>query len=128
MIRLILNTLKRENYAFYDPDSKITLRLDRMSAKVEKLTPAIERAIMAGNIIDVDKVSNIKISDAEENLQETLLRKLGIVRNLNKAEQEKIAQKEAVEEAKAAMKVEEKEEVVEEEAPKKKAKKKSAEK
>ena len=129
MIRLLLNSAKRENYAFYDPESKITLRLDRPTAKVERLTPAIERGIAAGTIIDIDEVSNIKVSANEKATQDLLLKRIGIVRNPSKAVEEAKAAEEALKQAKEVAEkvaVEAKSEEAEKESkPKAKSKAKS---
>ena len=129
MIRLLLNSSKRENFAFYDPESKITLRLDRPTAKVEKITQSIARGIAAGTIIDIDEVSGIKINANEKATQDLLLKRIGIVRNPSKAIEEAKAAEEVLKQAKEVAEkvaVEEKSEEAEKESkPKAKSKAKS---
>lgn len=77
-MRILLNTLKRDNYAFFDADSLACLDLQSPGCDVPKVTPAIRRGILAGTLIDVDGESGIKITEQQTRLQANYLRALGI--------------------------------------------------
>lgn len=107
-MRILLNTLIRENYSFFDADSRACLDLSCPGAIVDGVTPAIKRGILAGTIIDVDNESGIEIGEKQKMFNAAYLRA------------KNIAPKEEV-------KIETKEENVENEAKKNKNKKKDGE-
>lgn len=102
-MRILLNTLIRENYSFFDMDSRASLDLSCPGAIVNGITPAIRRGIIAGTIIDVDNESGIEIGEKQKKFNEAYLRHKGIaVKEVN----QKAASKEedAVEEVEISKK------------------------
>lgn len=79
-MRILLNTLIRDNYAFFDSDSKACLDLSSPGAIVEGVTPAIRRGILAGTIIDVDQESGIVLAPKQAHIQDLYLKHMGIER------------------------------------------------
>ena len=85
-MRIFLNTLARDNFSFFDPEYPLSLSLSNPGANVDHLTESMKRGIRGGTIIDVDNASEIEISEEVYNLQNSLLRSIGIVRVKNSTE------------------------------------------
>ena len=60
MIKLMLNTHKFNNYAFFCPVSRLHLTVSSPVGFANEVTPAISRALKAKTILDVDNVINIE--------------------------------------------------------------------
>ena len=123
-MRVLLNIAKRDNFSFFDPVNKVHLNRVNPMCKVSILSPSLRRAILAGNIIDVDNNFDLEISDKIKTLNEKVLKILNIKR---KAKEEKINEplvKEEVVETAATEDVSKEEVVVEEEAVEKPVSKK----
>lgn len=89
-MRILLNTLLRDNYSFFDPDYPLSLSLSNPGANVDHITESMKRGFRGGTIIDVDKATDIEAPDNVIAIQNSLLRSMGIVRaekgSENKAE------------------------------------------
>lgn len=83
MIRLMLNLFRKENYAFFDAESKVHMNIANPINSVKEITPAIKRAILAGTVIDIDKVTGINVRDNDEKVHDVLLAKFNITRDTN---------------------------------------------
>lgn len=105
-MRILLNKLKRDNYAFFDADSKACLDLSSPGANVEKITPALRRGIIAGTIIDVDGESGIQLKPNQLKLQELMLKSMGI-KTKAQAEATQAMQTDAINKLKEAQKADE---------------------
>lgn len=114
-MRILLNTLIRENYSFFDADSRACLDLSCPGAIVDRVTPAIKRGILAGTIIDVDNESGIEIGEKQKMFNAAYLRA------------KRIAPKEEVKEIKEEEQEENTEAEIKEETKKNKNKKKDGE-
>ena len=115
-MRVLLNIAKRDNFSFFDPVNKVHINRVNPMCEVSILSPSLRRAILAGNIIDVDNSFDLEISDKIKTLNEKVLKILNIKR---KAKEEKINEplvKEEVVETAATEDVSKEEVVVEEEA------------
>ena len=66
MIKLMLNTHKFNNYAFFCPVSRLHLTVSSPVGFANEVTPAISKALKAETILDVDGVINIETGTVEE--------------------------------------------------------------
>lgn len=78
MIRVFLNVVKGDNYAFFDPESRTHLTLTSPMATIDRLTACIYRDILSGSIIDIDETSGIEVSERVATMRKTVLNKFQI--------------------------------------------------
>lgn len=76
-IKLLLNVLKRNNYVFYDKVNKLHLSLSSPVGFANTVSQSVKRAILAGNIIDINNVTGIEVSKAVADRNELVLQRLG---------------------------------------------------
>ena len=66
MLKLRLNVLKQDNYAFFCPVSRVHLTLSSPVGFSNGVTPAILTALRAGTIIDVDNMVDLETGTIKE--------------------------------------------------------------
>ena len=66
MLKLRLNVLKQDNYAFFCPVSRIHLTLSSPVGFSNGVTPAILTALRAGTVIDVDNMVDLETGTIKE--------------------------------------------------------------
>lgn len=115
-MRVLLNIAKRDNFSFFDPVNKVHLNRVKPMNKVSILSPSLRRAILAGNIIDVDNNFDLEISDKVKALNEKVLKTLNVKREIKEEKINEPLVKEEVVETAATEDVSKEEVVVEEEA------------
>lgn len=95
-MRLLLNIYKSNNSCFIDAETGFFLDRIHKMKNVNKITPAIERAIRADNIIDVDQETGIPPKDAK--YVQMLLDRLNITKKdkLSSKEQKEIDDKKII--------------------------------
>lgn len=126
-MRILLNVIKRENFVFFDPINKVHLNRVTPFGNADILSSSLKRAILAGNVIDVDNGFNVEISNKVKNINEGLLQSLKIkpktkeIIKENDIEEEVLIEKVDIE----IPKEEVKEEVIEEVKEEKKRKSRS---
>lgn len=125
-MRILLNITKRGNFVFFDPVNKIHLNRVNPMGIAKELSPALKRAIIAGNVIDVDNSFGVKVQEIVEKLNEKVLRTLNVVR-VEKTVVEKEETPKIIIEEKVEI-IEEVKEEIKEEAPIEKPKKKTTKK
>ena len=54
-MRIALNLHKRDNYAFFCPQTRVHLTVDNPVANIDRVSPAIERGLKSKSLIDLDK-------------------------------------------------------------------------
>lgn len=77
-MRILLNIIKRENFVFFDPINKIHLNRVNPFGDVNVLSNQLKRAIVAGNVIDVDNEFEIEVSEKVKNINDALLKALKV--------------------------------------------------
>lgn len=85
-MRILLNTLLRDNYSFFDPDYPLSLSLSNPGANVDKITESMKRGFRGGTIIDVDGATDIEAPEHIKPMQDALLRSMRIERTEKKVE------------------------------------------
>lgn len=71
MIKLMLNTHKFNNYAFFCPVSRLHLTVSSPVGFASEVTPAISKALKAKTVLDVDGVVDIETGTVKEAKQAT---------------------------------------------------------
>lgn len=70
-MKVVLNLSKKDNYAFFDEDSKVNLSISAPVAEVLDITPAIKRGLHFGTLYLIqDKAEADKIT---ETLKDTII-------------------------------------------------------
>ena len=65
-MELMLNPHKRDNYAFFDPESRLHLTASSPAGSVQQATSAIKRGINTGVLVAVENDDNKPAPKAEE--------------------------------------------------------------
>lgn len=78
-IKLLLNVLKRNNYVFFDPESRLHLSLGSPMGFANIVSNSVKRAILAGNIIDIEKTTGIEVSERVEAINKAVLNHMGYI-------------------------------------------------
>lgn len=78
MIRLFLNTQKRDCYAYYDEISRLHVTLTNPGATVYSINDNLARAIKCGTILDLDGVTGIEVSQETLRDKSLVMRRYGI--------------------------------------------------
>lgn len=81
-IKLLLNVLKRNNYVFFDKENRLHLSLGSPIGFANHVSQSVKRAVLAGNVIDVNNVTGIEISDVVAANNEIVLKKMGYTRDI----------------------------------------------
>lgn len=123
-MRVLLNIAKRDNFSFFDPVNKVHLNRVNPMCKVSILSPSLRRAILAGNIIDVDNNFDLEVSDKIKALNDKVLKTLNVERKIKEEKINEPLINEEVIEATVEEEVSKAEATVEEEAVEKPAPKK----
>lgn len=77
-MRILLNVIKRENFVFFDPENRVHLNRVTPFGNANILSTPLKRAILSGNVIDVDNEFNIEVSSTVRDINKALLDSLGI--------------------------------------------------
>lgn len=123
-MRVLLNIAKRDNFSFFDPVNKVHLNRVNPMCKVSILSPSLRRAILAGNIIDVDNSFDLEVSDKIKDLNDRVLKILNVKREIKEEKINEPLINEEVIEAAVEEEVSKEEAIVEEETVEKPASKK----
>lgn len=73
-MRILLNVTKKDNFVFFDPENRVHLNRVTPFGEATKISSSLKRAIIAGNVIDVDNEFDIKIPEKVSDINKSVLK------------------------------------------------------
>ena len=80
-MRILLNTVKKDNFTFFDPDNKVHLNRTNPLGVASELTPSLKRALIGNTVIDIDDYFKVPVTEYNRKTNDILLSIFGIVRH-----------------------------------------------